>query len=140
MPRDFPRLHDGDALEPWHLNVVYDELRRLRKFQAAPPLALANGGTDPPILTLMEDFSDLHGVGKVTLQVPARISATVPGKGKFKPYTSFEGAPKTLGDLGGENDIYNMTDKIIALNATIQWKYFLGAFWVDTPGSCADLS
>ena len=32
---DFPELKDGDQLEPWMLNVIYDELRRWRKLKGS---------------------------------------------------------------------------------------------------------
>lgn len=56
MPADLPRLADGDAVEPYHLNDAYRELRRLRRLQGAggvvaegfdgnggPKLSLARG-------------------------------------------------------------------------------------------------
>ncbi len=33
MGRDFVDLKDGDRLEPYHINIIYKELRRLRKTQ-----------------------------------------------------------------------------------------------------------
>jgi hypothetical protein len=55
MPEDFPHLEDGDALEPWHLNVVYAELRRWRKLKGAEGLDVdgAEGG-DAPTVRLTE--------------------------------------------------------------------------------------
>jgi hypothetical protein len=55
MPQDFPELQDGDQLEPWHLNVIYDELRRLRLLKGAGTLQVnqpRSGG--PPVI---EDVS-----------------------------------------------------------------------------------
>ena len=52
MSREFEPLEDGDRLEPFHLNIIYAELRRLRKMKAAPPLVLRGMDSDqPPILT-----------------------------------------------------------------------------------------
>jgi hypothetical protein len=52
MSRDFEDLKDGDMLEPCHINVIYKELRRLRKMQATPPLAIEgmDSGDSPPVV------------------------------------------------------------------------------------------
>lgn len=51
MPTDLPRFRDGDALEPYVINAIVDELARWRKLTVAPPLA-AEGidGDGPPTL------------------------------------------------------------------------------------------
>ncbi len=49
---DFPALNDGDELAPWHLNIIYRELERLRKMTATHPMTfdhMASEGT-PPML------------------------------------------------------------------------------------------
>lgn len=52
MAREFDDIKDGTVLEPFHLNIIYRELRRLRKMTAAPPLALDSmtSTTTPPFL------------------------------------------------------------------------------------------
>jgi hypothetical protein len=43
----FPTLKDGDALTPWHLNVIYRELDRWNKARVAGSLAFQNGPDGP---------------------------------------------------------------------------------------------
>lgn len=52
MPREFDDIRDGTALEPYHLNMIYRELRRLRKMTVAGSLSLDNmtSTTSPPFL------------------------------------------------------------------------------------------
>lgn len=57
MPDDFPYLQDNDALAPRHFNVIYDELRRWRKFTAAAPLAVEGAdGDGTPTVSLVEQL------------------------------------------------------------------------------------
>ena len=51
MPREFEELRDGDKVEPYHFNIIYRELRRLKRMTAVPPLALDGmQGDSPPSL------------------------------------------------------------------------------------------
>jgi hypothetical protein len=66
MPSDLPTLHDGDLLEPWHLNVIYAELKRWRKLRGVTPIAV-NGADSDAAPTLHIDitppmFARLTGV------------------------------------------------------------------------------
>lgn len=55
---EFPDLDDGDELEPYHFNVIYDELRRWRKLSAAAPLVVDGAdGDDSPVIYLVEQPS-----------------------------------------------------------------------------------
>lgn len=69
MPEDFPTLRDGDILEPWHLNILYDEARRWRKLKGAPPINVSNNdGDGTPLIEFTE-----------TPPIFARITATYSG-------------------------------------------------------------
>lgn len=46
MPRSFPRLRDGDALEPLHINLIYRELERWSRLQGSGAVRVEHG--DPP--------------------------------------------------------------------------------------------
>lgn len=52
MSRDFEDIKDGTVLEPFHLNVIYRELRRLRRMQATPPLTIQgmDSGESSPVI------------------------------------------------------------------------------------------
>jgi hypothetical protein len=55
MARQFDDLKDGDTLEPYHINIIYRELRRLRKLKASPPLVLTGmQGDDGPNLSSLD--------------------------------------------------------------------------------------
>jgi hypothetical protein len=48
VARTFPRFKDGDELAPWHLNYIFGELERWRKFRAAMPLVVKGADSDDP--------------------------------------------------------------------------------------------
>lgn len=76
MPRDFDDIKDGTRLEPYHLNIIYRELRRLRKMTAAPPLALDNmtSTTSPPLLWSLNPGQSV--LAMTSSSVTARSGAT----------------------------------------------------------------
>ena len=52
MGRDFVDLKDGDRLEPYHINIIYKELRRWRKLRGASRVVIrgvADGESIPEI-------------------------------------------------------------------------------------------
>ena len=51
MPRGFQDLKDGETLEPFHINIIYRELRRWRRAYAVPPMVIDGlmSSDSPPI-------------------------------------------------------------------------------------------
>jgi hypothetical protein len=47
-------FRDGDTLEPWHLNLIFDFIRRWDKFDVSPPLSFDGSSDSPPSLSLLE--------------------------------------------------------------------------------------
>lgn len=97
MPRDFDDIRDGTQLEPYHLNIIYRELRRLRKMTAAPPLALDSmtSTTSPPFL--WSTGSSRSGLGKANGNITAR-SGTTAGTGTVDVWDNSTGVLAATGD------------------------------------------
>ena len=97
MAREFDDLKDGTVLEPYHLNMIYRELRRLRKMTAAPPLVLEGmtSTTSPPFL--YPGGIRAWGLGKANGTIPAR-SGTTPGAGTVDVWWNNGGALAATGD------------------------------------------
>lgn len=78
MPRsDFPRLKSGDALEPWHMNVIYRELERWNKAGAGGGIAFQNRAGGPY-------WSLAAGLGVAVIKSTGAITARAganPGSG-----------------------------------------------------------
>lgn len=115
MAREFDDLKDGTVLEPFHLNIIYRELRRLRKMGAAPPLALENmnSTTAPPRLWTA-------GGSPVSLWVKSDSSS---------PFAGASGAWPTITPTEATLDVYADEDGTMTLvddAATIRW-YFKDA-------------
>lgn len=70
MPTDdFPDVQDGEELTPYHLNIIYRELRKLRKVKGASPITVEGfeqGGSVPVIR-----FADSAGI------VPALVTSDI---------------------------------------------------------------
>ncbi|MFO0887548.1 MAG: hypothetical protein U0790_00215 [Isosphaeraceae bacterium] len=73
MPRKFPRLGDGDELEPWHLNVGYRELERWSRLQGTGGIHVSHG--DPPLVSLVP-YETIILVRTPAGGVPARNAGT----------------------------------------------------------------
>lgn len=135
MARDLVDLKDGDAIEPRHFNVIHAELRRLRRFRVAPPLALSGweGGGDSPLLALMAPTSAVLVL--TTTELTAASGAT---------YGTGEGY--LLGDDGTDLasaevkvKLKNLTDRSVLTNKRILCVPALGSLWFVLPQSCDDL-
>lgn len=83
----------------------------------------------------------MHATGVVTTEVTKATSATVPGEGEFKPYTTFDDDAPELGDLVADAEPIFSIDldyKIVvdAVVHAIRWK---GSWWVVMVDSCTSL-
>lgn len=85
MPHEFPKLRDGDILEPWHFNILYDEARRWRKLRGVPPINVLGANSDgtptieltgtPPIFARITGGGGAYAWEEVTIG-PGRVLAT----------------------------------------------------------------
>lgn len=48
MPKIFPRSKDGDEIQPWMFNQIYDELDRWRNAVCVPPLCIDDLESESP--------------------------------------------------------------------------------------------
>jgi hypothetical protein len=97
MPREFDDLKDGTELEPFHLNIIYRELRRLRKMTAAPPLVLEGMESSVSAPLLRGPAAGRGGLGKSNGDIPAR-SGTTPGVGTVDVWQNNAGTLEATGD------------------------------------------
>lgn len=104
MAREFDDIKDGTALEPWHLNIIYRELRRLRKMTAAPPLALdgMTSTSSPPLLWSRSGESG--SPGKASGDITAATGDT-PGTGTAD-YWEYDGSAMVA--TGASEDVLNL--------------------------------
>jgi hypothetical protein len=66
MAKRFPRFEDGDELQPWILNMIFEELDRWREMSATGGLGVDNAdGSGPPVIC---DYRD-------DAVVPAQLTA-----------------------------------------------------------------
>lgn len=136
MARDFPRFKAGDPIAAWHLNLIFDELRRWRKLTAAAPLQLdgASGG-DAPQLSL---------AGLLPAVIVLTSTVVTPGSGAA--YGTGSGTlladdlAGSLVDTTTKVNLKNLTEKQVATGKRIVCLYALGSYWVTVPQRCADLS
>jgi len=109
MARDFTDLKDGDTLAPYHLNIIYRELRRLRKMTVGPPLSLRgmDGNESPPQLDLLRNTRGSLAVanGAITAR-----SGTTPGTGNVDLYY-LDVTSNTLTDYGETIAVYYASSK-----------------------------
>lgn len=102
MPRsEFPKLKSGDALEPWHMNVIYRELERWNKAGAGGGIAFQNRAGGPY-------WSLVAGLGVAVIKTTGAITARAganPGSG-----------PATVQDYdSGTNALSDSTTTIAAV-------------------------
>lgn len=106
MARDFPRLKVGDELRIWHLEIIYDELRRWRKLSGSGMISVDNAdGIAPPILV------DLRSSGIA----PAKLTSSLATGTIASPATATmtlldrTGTGGALTDTGGRAgvNVYN---------------------------------
>lgn len=97
MPREFDDLKDGTELEPFHMNIIYRELRRLRKMTAAPPLVLDGMESSVSAPMLRGPAAGRGGLGKASGAITAR-SGTTPGTGTVDIWQNNAGTLEATGD------------------------------------------
>ena len=120
MPRAFDDLKDGTVLEPFHLNMIYRELRRWRKAKAVPPMVLnaADSADSPPIFQQGSITSGFLCIANGN--IPARSGSTA-GVGSVYSVTTtptYSGGSLTAASLSTDSTAYdvinassnNMTD------------------------------
>lgn len=135
MPGDFPTLGDGDALQPWHLNVIYRELERLRKMTAAAPLAIDNADSafDPP--TFMTFAVDQVVPVKLDGSGIAAGSAFSPSPGTVSLlYTASGGADFTSSSANTET-MYNIYGTAVGANK-VCWAVWYNGLLYLLVGDC----
>lgn len=136
MPRDFPEIRDGTPIEPWHLNIIYRELRRLRKMRGGGTITVQNAdGTLPPLI-VQGGFS-IAVVGKASGTIGPYSSGC--GTGNFTVQDVSD-----TGSLSDNNDplqpCFNLLDKTIATGARLTALRVNEAWFVVAVGSCSNLS
>jgi hypothetical protein len=97
MPREFDDLKDGTELEPFHLNIIYRELRRLRKMTASPPLVLEGMESSVSAPLLRGSQIPRAGLGQANGDITAR-SGTTPGAGTVDIWQNNAGTLEATGD------------------------------------------
>lgn len=77
MGRDFVDLKDGDVLEPYHINQIYKELRRLRKLKGSARVIVRGmqDGESVPEIDIALPPSGFIGVANGA--IAPRVNSTV---------------------------------------------------------------
>lgn len=136
MPRSFPRIQDGEAIQPWHFNILYSEVERFRKMRGSGLIAIQNAdGHLPPLITL--GGITMGKIGKASGSIGARSGATY-GTGLFRIQDD-----SGTGLTDGENIPYpckNLLNKQIASGAYMKLDWVDESWWVVAVGDCANLS
>lgn len=99
MAQDFPRIKDGDKIEPYHFNMIYDELTRLRKMKFRGPVSTTgmDSASGPPVVTI---FPGASGQLAITSSSITARSGTTPGTGTVTP---LEYNGNTMGNTGADD-------------------------------------
>jgi len=128
MPRDFPELKDGDQLEPFHLNIIYRELRRWRKSVFVPPIIIdgLTSSDTPPVFRIGRGPQNYRGV--VTTAIPTGTISTPSTTGVVTLY-NWDGANSTAGETGVQvlNDF--TLSASIAVGKVVRLQLIDGALW-----------
>jgi hypothetical protein len=129
MAREFDDIKDGTKLEPYHLNIIYRELRRLRKMTAAPPLALdgMTSTTSPPVLWAAS--GDQGQLAKTSSAITARAGTTA-GTGTVI-YQDFDGTDLAAADAT-DVDVFNFSGTAIATGLYCVVTEFSGYLFVTS--------
>jgi len=131
---DFPTLRDGDALQPWHLNIIFRELERLRKMSATLPMAFNEMASDSAPPKLVNDAADqlvpvLLGGGGIdagSWDAPASATAMVLGGGADAEFDDSASQDETL---------WNPYTQAIAGNKFVWACWYQGQLYVAV-GDC----
>lgn len=135
-----PRLRRGDLIKAEHWNALCDAIERAT-ISATFGIELKQGpfGTSLGVLPLPPTLI----IGSVTTTITKATSATRPGKGAFKRYTTIDltTTPATLGGLTATaEDVYSINTEKQVNSGTILVSKRLGVWWVDQVAGCANLS
>lgn len=126
MAQDFPELKSGDTLEPWHLNVIYRELKRWRKMKVIPPLASSGiTSTDgiPPVLRFIGQGNSALAI--TSSSITARAGTTA-GTGTAT-IQDFDGTDfSATVDPADDETVFNFSGTAIDTG-----KYVMLTFWQD---------
>ncbi len=130
MGRQFDDLRDGDVLEPFHINIIYRELRRWRKAKAVPPMVLDGAeATDSPPIFRQGAISGGMARGVVTTAIPTGTAGSPSTTGEVTLYT-WDGTTSAAGETG----IAVLNDMTIAAsvpNGTVVKIAFIdGDYWL----------
>lgn len=111
MRRSFPRLKDGDPIEPYHLNVIYRELERWNKASSSGAIRFLNreGG---PHWFLASAGAEGEFVGLVDASGFTARSGTTLGHGTVRRYRV--NADDTVTDTGIDDRVLNFTGGALA--------------------------
>ena len=130
MPRAFDDLKDGDILEPFHLNIIYRELRRWRKAKAIPPMVLdaADSADSPPIFRQGRTSGGIFRA-VVTTAIPTGTITAPSDTGRVTLY-DWDGSSSTA----GETDVTVLNDFTIAasvpVDTVVKLAYIDGSYWL----------
>ena len=98
MPREFEDIKDGTMLEPFHLNMIYRELRRWRKAKAVVLMVLDSAASaDSPPVWRMEIDSPSIARAVVTTAIPTGTIGTPSDTGEVTLY-NWDGTTSDAGD------------------------------------------
>jgi hypothetical protein len=104
MPREFEDLKDGTVLEPFHINIIYHELIRLRKMTVAPPLVLDGMASSSSAPFLWGGSGREGSPGKASGNISAASGAT-PGTGTVELW-EYDGS--VMAATGETEDVLNL--------------------------------
>lgn len=80
MARDFVDLNPGETLEPYHINMIYAELRRWRKIRGGTGVRLSGTTDQDSVPEISVLFPKVGFVGVANGDITARVGST-PGTG-----------------------------------------------------------
>lgn len=108
MPREFDDIKDGTVIEPYHFNIIYRELRRLRKMTAGGNIAISgmDSSTSPPSIYMVSGMTG--SLGKSNGTITAGSTNTF-GTGNVLFYYR-DGSTPTL--TGQSETVYNVSNSI----------------------------
>jgi hypothetical protein len=123
MARDFPDLKVHDELRCWHLNIVYQELRRWRRARGAGLVEVVGAdGSSPPVI-VGHAFAAL---------VPAELTATLATGTKSSPTSAAAtllvptGTGAALTTTGGTSiTVYNTMKMSSSLTSGMQIQVYI---------------
>ncbi len=130
MARDFPTLKSGVTLEPWHLNIIYAELRRWRKLKVVPPLSstgVNSADNIPPVIRFVGQGN--AALAKTSSSITAR-SGTTAGSGTAT-LQDFDGASFSAAkDPPADETVFNFSGTAIDTGKYVMLTAWQGAWFV----------